>query len=449
MATVRRTRLLADPPDAVWRTVGDLYQLPRWWPKVLRVEAVADGRFTEVLQTERGRDVRADWVAHRDGARRALAGEPGARGDAVREGPRRRGQGRRARAVRGRARRSRSSWSGACAASRGWAACSCGARPRCRSTRHSTRWRRRMAPGREMRHWGWGEDAHAGPPPEHGIAWLAGLLGGPLARARARRCRSRTSRPRSRACSAGPLRCCARSWARRACARTRAARVLHAAGKGYPDLVRLRAGDAAPAPDAVVFPGDAAQVRAVLDACAAADVAVVPFGGGTSVVGGVEPDRGGHKAVIALDLGRMTRLVDLDERSRLATLEPGLRGPEVEHVLRARGFTLGHYPAELRVRDRRRLGRDALGGAGVHRLRADRRPRRGRADGRAGGRPGPGAASRDGGRSGPARARRGLRGGARRPHGGDAARAPAARRRAATRRGCSRRSPRAARRSAR
>ncbi len=62
MATVRRTRLLADPPEAVWRTVGDLYQLARWWPKVLRVEAVGDGRFTEVLQTDRGRDVRADWV---------------------------------------------------------------------------------------------------------------------------------------------------------------------------------------------------------------------------------------------------------------------------------------------------------------------------------------------------------------------------------------------------
>jgi uncharacterized protein YndB with AHSA1/START domain len=62
VATVRRTRLLADPPDAVWRTVGDLYQLARWWPKVLRVEDVRDGRFTEVLQTERGRAVRADWV---------------------------------------------------------------------------------------------------------------------------------------------------------------------------------------------------------------------------------------------------------------------------------------------------------------------------------------------------------------------------------------------------
>lgn len=62
MATVRRTRLLDAPPDAVWRTVGDLHQLARWWPKVLRVEGVQDGRFTEVLQTDRGRDVRADWV---------------------------------------------------------------------------------------------------------------------------------------------------------------------------------------------------------------------------------------------------------------------------------------------------------------------------------------------------------------------------------------------------
>lgn len=62
MATVRRTRVLASPPEAVWRTVGDLHQLARWWPKVLRVEDVHDGRFTEVLQTDRGRDVRADWV---------------------------------------------------------------------------------------------------------------------------------------------------------------------------------------------------------------------------------------------------------------------------------------------------------------------------------------------------------------------------------------------------
>jgi len=124
----------------------------------------------------------------------------------------------------------------------------------------------------------------------------------------------------------------------------REARVLHAAGKSYPDLVRQRAGDALGAPDAVVEPGTHDEVRAVLAACAQAGVAVVPFGGGTSVVGGVEPLRGGHAAVIALDLGRMDRLVGLDARSRTALLEPGLRGPEVERALAPHGFTLGHFP---------------------------------------------------------------------------------------------------------
>jgi uncharacterized protein YndB with AHSA1/START domain len=62
MGTVRRSCTLEASPQDVWRTVGDLHQLARWWPKVLRVEGVQDGRFTEVLQTDRGRDVRADWV---------------------------------------------------------------------------------------------------------------------------------------------------------------------------------------------------------------------------------------------------------------------------------------------------------------------------------------------------------------------------------------------------
>jgi uncharacterized protein YndB with AHSA1/START domain len=58
----RRSRALAAQPEEVWRTAGDPRQLARWWPKVVRVEAFAEGRFTEVLQTERGRDMRADWV---------------------------------------------------------------------------------------------------------------------------------------------------------------------------------------------------------------------------------------------------------------------------------------------------------------------------------------------------------------------------------------------------
>ncbi|HVS28309.1 MAG TPA: FAD-binding oxidoreductase [Solirubrobacteraceae bacterium] len=122
------------------------------------------------------------------------------------------------------------------------------------------------------------------------------------------------------------------------------ARVLHAAGKSYPDLVRQRAGDCDPAPDAVVAPGSHDQVSALLAACAQARIAVVPFGGGTSVVGGVEPLRGSCEAVIAMDLGRMDRLVAVDLRSLVIVAEAGLRGPELEQLLAGHGLTLGHVP---------------------------------------------------------------------------------------------------------
>jgi alkyldihydroxyacetonephosphate synthase len=78
--------------------------------------------------------------------------------------------------------------------------------------------------------------------------------------------------------------------------------------------------------------------------CAVEGIAVVPFGGGTSVVGGVEPERGPFGALISLDLSRMDRLIDLDETSQIARFEPGLRGPHAEALLRERGFTLGHFP---------------------------------------------------------------------------------------------------------
>ena len=121
-------------------------------------------------------------------------------------------------------------------------------------------------------------------------------------------------------------------------------RVTHAAGKSYPDLVRMRAGDAEHAPDAVVYPGSAQEVRAVLDACGEAGVAVIPFGGGTSVVGGVEPARDGFDAAISLDLARLAHVRDVDERSLTAVLGAGLRGPAAEAGLAARGLTLGHFP---------------------------------------------------------------------------------------------------------
>jgi alkyldihydroxyacetonephosphate synthase len=120
-------------------------------------------------------------------------------------------------------------------------------------------------------------------------------------------------------------------------------RVRHATGRGYADLARLRSGRLEAAPDAVLLPADAGAVRRALDACAAEGVAVVPFGGGTSVVGGIEPLRGPHGRLVSLDLARL-RGVEVDERSLTARLGAGLRGPEAEAELAKRGLVLGHYP---------------------------------------------------------------------------------------------------------
>jgi alkyldihydroxyacetonephosphate synthase len=127
-------------------------------------------------------------------------------------------------------------------------------------------------------------------------------------------------------------------------AQDRLARVSHAAGRSYPDLIRLRAGDASGAPDAVVYPHDARQVAELLAACEADNVAVVPFGGGTSVVGGVEPIADGFNGSVTLDLAHMNRLTAVDRESLIATFEPGVTGPRAEALLASRGFTLGHFP---------------------------------------------------------------------------------------------------------
>jgi alkyldihydroxyacetonephosphate synthase len=120
-------------------------------------------------------------------------------------------------------------------------------------------------------------------------------------------------------------------------------RIRHATGCGYVDLARLRSGRLEQAPDAVLLPADADQVKRVLALCATEGVAVVPFGGGTSVVGGVEPLRGSHGRLISLDLARL-RQVEVDPRSLTARLGAGLRGPEAEAQLAKHGLVLGHYP---------------------------------------------------------------------------------------------------------
>ena len=123
-----------------------------------------------------------------------------------------------------------------------------------------------------------------------------------------------------------------------------AARIRHTRGRSTPDLLRIRAGEADDAPDAVLTPASHDEVLDVLRICSGARVAIVPYGGGTSVVGGLAPSRAPFDGVVALDLRRLNRLLAFDGESRTATLEPGLRGPEAEALVSARGFTIGHHP---------------------------------------------------------------------------------------------------------
>jgi alkyldihydroxyacetonephosphate synthase len=121
-------------------------------------------------------------------------------------------------------------------------------------------------------------------------------------------------------------------------------RLRRTRGKSTPDLLRMRAGDASDAPDVVVRPADHQQVAALVALCSERRVALVPFGGGTSVVGGLVARRDGYAAVVSLDLRRLDRLVSVDAESGTAVLEAGLLGPEAEAKLAEHELMLGHFP---------------------------------------------------------------------------------------------------------
>jgi alkyldihydroxyacetonephosphate synthase len=193
-----------------------------------------------------------------------------------------------------------------------------------------------------MRWWGWGDPAHAPALPAHALAYLRDAVGvAPAPRPPV--ALDAVSLPASTLGASALARL--REIVGTEHVRTgRAERIVHAAGKGYPDLVRLRAGRPLGAPDAVLYPGSRAQLRELLGECARRSIAVVPFGGGTSVVGGVEPLRGAHAAVVALDTSRLKRAVELDEAALTVTVAAGMRVRDLERALAARGYTLGHFP---------------------------------------------------------------------------------------------------------
>jgi alkyldihydroxyacetonephosphate synthase len=121
-------------------------------------------------------------------------------------------------------------------------------------------------------------------------------------------------------------------------------RLGRSGGLSYLDLLRHRGVGELAVPDAVVTPADPEEVQRVVEICAGHGVGVVPFGGGTSVVGGVAALRGDKDAVVVVDLARVDQLVSVDPVSRLAVFQAGVTGPDAERLLAAHGLTLGHVP---------------------------------------------------------------------------------------------------------
>jgi alkyldihydroxyacetonephosphate synthase len=121
-------------------------------------------------------------------------------------------------------------------------------------------------------------------------------------------------------------------------------RLLHAGGKSTLDLLHRKDSGAQEVPDAVLLPGTDDEVAAILRYCSQHGIAVVPFGGGTSVVGGLDPIRGAFDAVVSLDLRRFDQLHAFDAVSGEAEFGAGVTGPHAEQLLAAHGFSLGHFP---------------------------------------------------------------------------------------------------------
>jgi alkyldihydroxyacetonephosphate synthase len=223
-----------------------------------------------------------------------------------------------------------------------------------------------------MRWWGWGDPASPPALPAGALRFLAETVG-TAARPRPPVALGRVKLAPP-ALSAQALQALREIVGRDGVRDDHAERVAHAAGKSYPDLVRLRAGGPDGAPDAVILPVAPEQVRGVLERCAGLSLAVVPFGGGTSVVGGLAPQRGGHAGVVSLDMRRLGQVLDLDRESLTVLVGAGVRASALERYLAERGLTLGHFPQSFEYVSlggcvaTRSVGQASTGYGGIERM---------------------------------------------------------------------------------
>ena len=195
-----------------------------------------------------------------------------------------------------------------------------------------------MSAARRRKFWGWGyEDAGPSAEQEAGIARaLSQRFGSALELAAV---------PREDEIALAPPRIQPPAPLRELCSALPHDRLGHTYGKSFRDVVRALRRRFEPAPDWVAFPRDESEVAAVLDWCTSARLACIPYGGGSSVVGGVEARVGdGYAGAVSLDLGRLDRVLEIDRASRAARIQGGVLGPALEDQLRPHALTLRHYP---------------------------------------------------------------------------------------------------------
>ena len=142
-----------------------------------------------------------------------------------------------------------------------------------------------------------------------------------------------------------PPRISAPATLERICTTDHRERLCHTYGKSFMDTLRAFSREFTNAPDVVAYPETEADVVAILDWAADAKAAVIPFGGGSSVVGGIEPAIGdSHHGAISLDLARLNNVLEIDHTSRTACIQAGIYGPALEAALKPEGLTLRHFP---------------------------------------------------------------------------------------------------------
>ena len=213
-----------------------------------------------------------------------------------------------------------------------------------------------------MRRWnGWGDDTVSAALPARAVETLSAWVGPATPPRDATPAQALTAVPASRLAPGSGV--TLDPWER----------LLHARGQSLPDWIALRSGRIGLAPDAVVFPESGSDVAALLAWARERGARLIPWGGGTSVAGHVNPQPS-EAPVVTVDLSRLSRLLSFDETSRLATFGAGVRGPDLEATLLARGWTLGHFPQSFELSTlggwiaTRSSGQQSLGYGRIERL---------------------------------------------------------------------------------